>query len=60
MDRYKQLMCIKGLIISMDEERYKCFQKDLLTEELNKKIVNSFYTAIQDFLESYEGTDETT
>jgi len=61
MDKYKQMMCIKGLIMSLDEQLYRNdkFKKDGLN--LDSKIIESYYKSIQDFMEVYGGiTDENT
>ena len=46
MDNYKTLMCIKGLIMSLDEQLTQLFQKDNLPNNVKNKIVNEYYDAI--------------
>lgn len=56
MDRYKQLMCVKGLIMSLDEQLYQAEQKEDMSVAILGKIVDEYYDSIQDFLEDHEGT----
>jgi hypothetical protein len=60
VDKYKQLMCVKGLILSLDEQLYRGdqFKKDGLN--FDKTTINEYYEAIINFLDNHEGTDEKT
>ena len=51
MDKYMRLMAIKGLIISMDDQLFQRFQKDGLTEDVKRVIVDKYYDAILEQLE---------
>jgi len=57
MDKYKSLMCVKGLIISLDEQLYKLYQGKELNDTIQNKIVEEYYNAIYDFL-TKEDTNE--
>lgn len=57
MDKYKQLMCVKGLIISMDEQLYR---NDAIKKEglnMDAEIIDSYYKSINEFLKTHEGTE---
>ncbi len=54
MDKYTKLMCVKGLIMSMDEQLNIHFQKDSLTGHIQKTIVDKYYDAILEQLEQSE------
>jgi len=56
MDNYKKIMCVKGLIMSLDEQLYQLKQKEL-TEHKFDIIVNNYYKAIKDFLNGKNFTD---
>ena len=59
MDRFKNLACIKGLIIGMEEQLYQYFQKDNLPENVKNKIVNSYYDAILEQLREKNTNEKT-
>lgn len=54
MDKYLNIQCVKGLIMSLDEQLYKYFDKDNLPENLREKIINQYYDAILEQLEQPE------
>lgn len=59
VDKYKQLMCVKGLIMSLDEQVYRCDQKKV-GEAVYDEVVLGYYKSIKNFLDNHEGTDEKT
>ena len=58
MDKYKQLMCIKGLIMSMDEQIYRVdtVRKECQTETIYKEIADKYHKSIVEFIEIYGET----
>lgn len=50
MDNYKRLMCVKGLILSLDEQLYKLYQGKDLTKEVENRVVDEYYKAIKEQL----------
>ncbi len=58
MDKYAKLMCIKGLIMSMDEQLNMHFNKDGLTGQIRKVIIDKYYDSIQEQLDETEKAKE--
>ena len=58
MDRYQKLDCIKGLLMSMDLQLDKLFQKDNLPENMKNVIVNKYFEAVQELLDEGEPINE--
>ena len=59
MDRYKKLMCVKGLIISLDEQMYRVDQKkDMASEMEYGTLVEQYYKSIIEFLNKEETNEE--
>ena len=52
MDKYKKLMCVKGLIMSLDEQLYKA---ELIMAD---KIIVSYWDAIKEMLSETEKAKE--
>jgi len=59
MDSFKKIACVKGLIIGMEEELYKYFQKDNLPKNLRDTIINEYYKSIVEFLNKEETNENT-
>lgn len=58
MDKYMRLMAVKGLIMSMDEQLTIRFEKDVLTKDAKKVIVDKYFDAIDEQLELPDPTNE--
>ncbi len=58
MDKYAKLICIKGLIMSMDEQLNMHFHKDGLTEQIRKVITDKYYDAVLEQLDETEKAKE--
>ncbi len=54
MDKYMKLMCIKGLLMSLDEQLGMRYQKDGLSESTKLIITDKYYDAILEQLEEEE------
>lgn len=50
MKKYQRLDCVKGLLMSMDNQLNELFQKDNLPENMKDVIVNKYYDSIINFL----------
>lgn len=60
MDRYKKLMCVKGLVISLEEQLYQYFQKNIFEKDIKIKIIDSYYDAILEQLSETEKQKKST
>ena len=63
LDKYKKLMCVKGLIMSLDEQIYRIdglCEKGLVPSDniQHNKVVDQYYKSIVEFLNK-EDTNET-
>lgn len=60
MDKYLQLQCVKGLLLSLDDQLYQRFQKYGDDEKLSVKkvIVDKYYDAIKEQLNEPEKANE--
>ncbi len=54
MDKYLKLQCVKGLLMSLEEQLGMRFQKDGLSENEKRIITEKYYDAIQEQLEEEE------
>ena len=58
MDKYMKLQCVKGLLMSLEEQLGMRFQKDGLTENEKRIITEKYYDAIQEQLDEPEKAKE--
>ena len=51
MDKYRKIQCVRGLIVSLDEQLARYDQNKQMTQDLEKKIINHYFDAILEQLE---------
>ncbi len=50
MDKYKKLMCVKGLIMSLDEQIYRVDQKGDIKQAVYQDILTQYWDAVKEQL----------
>lgn len=58
MDRYKKLMCVKGLIMSLDEQFYRLDQGKSAGLHAYDVVLNKYWDAIKEQLSESEKQKE--